>query len=65
MGNRKFAIGDKVRVTKGDLYFHRGPVVGYDLPSRRYQVNISMIGIKSYRANCLELAELARQKHSH
>lgn len=64
MGNRKFAIGDMVRVTKGELYFYRGRVVDYDLPSRSYQVQISMIGTKSYRANCLEPAELARQKYS-
>ena len=63
MGKRKFAIGEKVRVIKGALFFHRGQVVDYDLSNRKYKVLIPMIGTRWCRANHLEPPELARQRY--
>jgi len=61
MGKRKFVIGEKVRIIKGDLFFYRGQVVDYNLGNRKYKVLIPMIGTKRYRANQLKPPELARK----
>lgn len=62
MAGRKFKINDRVRVTRGPLYFHRGIVLDYELTPRSYKVEIPMIGVRWFRVNELEPAELARQR---
>ncbi|MDD4986163.1 MAG: hypothetical protein PHQ43_10320 [Dehalococcoidales bacterium] len=58
MSNRKFKLGDMVRVTReGPLRFCWGTIAGFDTASRKYLVRVPTLGEGWFSSDYLEAIE--------